>query len=88
MAKDKIGIVAFATLFISGIILLIIWPYVLPDQNLIPGKDGIAYYPYEDYGPRSVDVVYGLAVAGVFLLSVILPLRLLWVTPKTSADKH
>ena len=39
---------------------------VLVDPNLIRGKDGTLYTPYDDYGPRDVDVAYGLVVVGFF----------------------
>ena len=59
------------------LILLKVNEMVLVDPLLIKGKDGVSFAPYDDYGPRNIDVAYGLVIIGLFGLSILLPLLML-----------
>jgi hypothetical protein len=73
---------AFAWPVLVAIGLIFSYHHIVPpDANLTYLPNGIALMPYEEYGPRDVDVYYGLLIGVFFALGIFLPL-LLWYRSK------
>ena len=71
-------VLAFFVPMLLGVALLVAYDYIVPpDPNLIYLSNGIAVGPYDDYGPRDIDVYYRLLIIVFFAVGVFLPL-LLW----------
>ena len=73
---------AFVIPVLLGAALCVGYDFIVPpDPNLIRLPNGIVLTPYEDYGPRDIDVCYRLLIIVIFALGFFLPL-LIWFRTK------